>query len=310
MGEHRNPAFGRMISDFVRQRGPAVLPPRAVEQLRAYLVDLFRRGEPPPARGRGLDRPAIAAACGVEPRLLEPARETLRPGLEALRRELRKPVAKPRTRATPRSIEVAPSPAQQPAAKPPRRRGAHLLSTLDPLPEPDEPWQDTPAFSEALDLHMRRHHDTAPQLCKALRAQGLAIEPSTLRAWRRGRKAPSHVESFAVLQSLEQRWRLPSGYFKDKLPHPARAAKGHEAGGLGQAERRRLAWHLPDDFDRRPLAEREEILEWVRRVVVSGATEYRRYQAGALKHGYAVRFPVLHRAQSARARDHYSPGAV
>jgi hypothetical protein len=41
---------------------------------------------------------------------------------------------------------------------------------------------------------------------------------------------------------------------------------------------------VPDDFDRRTLAEREEILEWVRRVVVSGSTDYRRYQAAAMKH--------------------------
>ena len=39
-----------------------------------------------------------------------------------------------------------------------------------------------------------------------------------------------------------------------------RAAKGHQVAGIGDAERRRLAWHLPDDFSRRPLKEQEEIL--------------------------------------------------
>lgn len=34
-------------------------------------------------------------------------------------------------------------------------------------------------------------------------------------------------------------------------------------------------------------------MEWVRRVVITGATEYRRFQAQALKHRYALRFPEL-----------------
>jgi hypothetical protein len=38
-------------------------------------------------------------------------------------------------------------------------------------------------------------------------------------------------------------------------------------------------------------ANREEILDWVRRVIISGSTEYRRYQAAASKQRYAIRFP-------------------
>src|SRR3569833_621788 len=57
------------------------------------------------------------------------------------------------------------------------------------------------------------------------------------------------------------------------------------------ADRRRLAWHLPGDSDARPLSERKEILGWVRNVVVSGGTEYRRFQAAAMKLRYSVRFP-------------------
>jgi hypothetical protein len=56
---------------------------------------------------------------------------------------------------------------------------------------------------------------------------------------------------------------------------------------------RRLAWHLPDDFNQRPERERQEIVAWVRAVIISGATDYRRYQAEAIRHRYAVRFPTL-----------------
>lgn len=62
---------------------------------------------------------------------------------------------------------------------------------------------------------------------------------------------------------------------------------------IGPAERRRLAWHLPDDFNSLPFGKREEILEWVRRVIISGATDYRRFQAAATKQRYAIRFPGI-----------------
>jgi len=40
-----------------------------------------------------------------------------------------------------------------------------------------------------------------------------------------------------------------------------------------------MAWHLPDKFNSRPRHEREEIIDWVRNVIISGSTDYRRYQA-------------------------------
>ncbi len=48
---------------------------------------------------------------------------------------------------------------------------------------------------------------------------------------------------------------------------------------------------MPDDFNSLPEEKRAEILEWVRRVILTGATDYRRYQALATKQRYAIRFP-------------------
>src|SRR5690606_13365478 len=48
--------------------------------------------------------------------------------------------------------------------------------------------------------------------------------------------------------------------------------------------------HLPDNFNTLPRSERETIVEWVRRVIISGATDYRRFQAAATKQRYAIRF--------------------
>jgi len=97
-----------------------------------------------------------------------------------------------------------------------------------------------------------------------------------------------------MLARIERRYQLPTGYFRAKLPNRAHAPRGHRnLEGISASERRRLAWHLPDDFDRRTPAERAEIVGWIRRVIITGSTEYRRFQAQALKHRYALRFPEL-----------------
>ena len=140
---------------------------------------------------------------------------------------------------------------------------------------------------------MGRFGDSSVRLSRALKRPGETLEKSTVVAWRAGRKAPRGVESFEILRRIEERYGLSPGYFKAKLPHPSRAATGQAIAGVSAAERRRLAWHLPDDFTYRPFAEQEEILDWVRTVVISGATDYRRYQADAMKLRYAVRFPEL-----------------
>jgi hypothetical protein len=140
-----------------------------------------------------------------------------------------------------------------------------------------EHWQDPPTFAEALELHIGRHGDTSRSLRRAITGPGDTFDWTTIRSWRRGQKEPRSAGSFELLARIEERYRLPTGYFRNKLLHPARATTGLQLSGISASERRRLAWHLPDDFDRRPFAEREEILAWVRRVIVAGATDYRRF---------------------------------
>lgn len=176
----------------------------------------------------------------------------------------------------------------------PRKRG-RKLKPIVAFPEAiTKDWLDPPTFQEALALHVRRHGETICGLHSALRHQGHTIERSTLLQWAAGKKFPRAVASLAILHQIERRYRLPEGYFRSKLPNQCRATSGHRTlKGISDAERRRLAWHLPDDFDSRPAAERREILDWVRTVIVSGSTDYRRYQAEALRNRFAVRFPSL-----------------
>jgi len=155
-------------------------------------------------------------------------------------------------------------------------------------------WKDPVPFHEALALHMARHGETAGRLLKAIMGTDDRTDRKTIAQWAAGIKTPRTVASLDMLARIERRYQLPVGYSRAKLPNRAHAARGHrKLEGISPSERRRLAWHLPDDFDRRSPAERAEIVEWVRRVVITGSTEYRRYQAQALKHRYALRFPEL-----------------
>ncbi|MBB4189312.1 hypothetical protein GGE07_005994 [Sinorhizobium terangae] len=166
---------------------------------------------------------------------------------------------------------------------------------IEEFPAPLFDWTEEPeGFQQALSYHMRRHGDSYWHLHRAIVREEDAFDHKTLLSWTKGTKVPRSIVSFEILSRIEWRYRLPDGYFKAKLPHQARSASGHEVGSdIGAAERRRLAWHLPDNFNSLPFAKREEILEWVRRVVISGSTDYRRFQSMATRQRYAIRFPAI-----------------
>ncbi len=189
----------------------------------------------------------------------------------------------------PPALEKAKS-APAPSKHPPKRR-ARGPRPVAAFPQPLwTEWVDPPDFAAALDLHVRRHGDTGHGLAKIICGPGETIASSTFYVWRRGEHAPRSSKCLRILAALERRYHLPAGYFAAKLPHPSRMRTNARILPRPVSERRRLAWHLPDDFDQLPLSKREEILDWVETVVVSGATDYRRYQAAAMKQRYAVQF--------------------
>lgn len=182
----------------------------------------------------------------------------------------------------------APSPE---AVEAPRKKPGPPPRPIVEFPEPSfSTFDDPKEFHLALALQMARHGDTCWGLFRAIVRAGETLDVKTILHWKKGEKSPRAVESLKILRRIERRYRLPSGYFKAKLPNPTWSATGHALVGIGSAERRRMAWHLPDDFDLRTASEKAEIVSWVRNVVLTGATEYRRFQARAIKHRYAVRF--------------------
>ena len=175
----------------------------------------------------------------------------------------------------------------------PKKRGPKPRPIIE-FPEPiASEWNDPVSFPDAFALQLKRHGDSCHHLHKAIVRATDVFDKKTLQSWANGTKLPNTVQSFDMLARIEHRYRLPAGYFRAKLPVGDRAISCRSTASLPVAERRRLAWHLPEDFDRRSVSEREEILCWVRTVLISGQTDYRRYQAEAMKTRYGLRFPSL-----------------
>ncbi len=244
---------------------------------------------------------------------MDGARKALRPLIEALIRTLaNKPATKdylaphetgdkprrrpPRRKATKRSSAKGRMSVQALAndaarrtkdTKPPAR-------TIEAFPKPLwEAWEEPETFAMALGLHMRRHGDTAWHLHRAIVAREETFDRKTIVSWCSGHRVPRSEASFEILRRIEARYRLPEGYFKEKLSHRARSVSRPQISGIPPSEQRRLAWHLPEDFSFRPKAEQDEIIKWVREVIISGSTQYRRYQANAARQRYAIRFRGL-----------------
>ena len=302
--------FQRKISEFCELRIAPTASKRALDNIRPYLTSLIIYRKSPPILNGHIDWATIGQACGIEAELTAEFKKQLRPGLDAIIRWLgvapaaedartSKPTG--RQNKTPGAKKTVSTP---PTRKPQRERTNSTFARsasaqrgpsskpISPFPEPlFEATEDPVSFQDALAYHMRRFGDTYWQLYRAVVHLNETFDNKTLLSWIQGERVPRSVASFDILHRIEQRYRLANGYFKQKLPHQARSLYGHDLGDISPAERRRISLHLPEDFNSLPFTKREEILDWVRRVIVSGSTEYRRYQAAASKQRYAIRFP-------------------
>lgn len=247
-------------------------------RIEQYLLDLASGGARPPKRGRGFDWGRVAQEAGVSIELLARVRKRLQPVLESYAM-LHVPSRRD-AGCTIDAVSILGARKRGPKPTPP---------VLRPVASSAE-WRDPEGFRAALDLHMRRHGDTCYGLQKALLAQGVRISTSTLAMWRRGGKAPQSADSLAIFRHLEDRYQLPHGYFASKRQREPKAVRRAPIKGVKPAEMRRLTWHLPDDFADRSASEQAEILDWVRRVIVRGSTEYRAYQAEAIRHRFGLQF--------------------
>ncbi|MEO6013262.1 MAG: hypothetical protein ABIQ30_06725 [Devosia sp.] len=309
----------RMVADFCRKRLSVLLPPQEVERLQRYLLDLLDASVLPPTGRSGPDWREIAAITNIDYNLLRSPGASIGPCLDAIGRAVSQSFNRTsRSRKLRQRVALEPNPIAATAASAPlsnqsssnassiRHRAAPTTAELTPpvrqkrktgyparqIIEFPEPlwleWTDPKTFPAALALHMTRHDDTAWHLHRAIVHEGDDFDRKTIVTWRDGSRAPRSAQSLEILGRIERRYRLPAGYFKAKFTHKARATTSARARDISPAEQRRLAWHLPDDFEYRPIAEQEEILAWVRSTIISGTTDYRRFQAAAMRQRYAA----------------------
>lgn len=318
----------RMIETFCRQRAAAELSDDEVEDLCRYCQRLIEERQLPPRTGTKFDWRSIAFAAGVDPERFGAVAKRLTYGFDALAREIPRlpereflPPQIPEAHSTATGAKRTSKRVEKASEAGPRkralRRQVRTRQRKDgrrkpgptprpvvefPEPQPDD-WEDPVEFHASLQLHMRRHGDSAWHLHKAIAKPRDAFDRRTILAWARGENLPASVDSLEMLRRIEHRYRLPAGYFQAKLLGRKRSVSGHRRlRDISASERRRMAWHLPDDFDRRPEEERNEIVDWVRRVIITGTTDYRRYQAAMCKQRFSVQFTGLDNTKVRRRR--------
>ncbi|MET3616147.1 integrase [Rhizobium aquaticum] len=329
--------FQQKISKFCEMRVATVAPENASRKIERYLISLIVHRKAPPRLNGRIDWMEITIATGIDDQWKGEFKREVRIALDAIIRWLGAPpvledrqirALSPRQGYTDQDIPQI----KGSSTRKPRRDGEEFAeadfraTSRGPQPKPilefPEPLfdatNDPGSFQEALVYHMRRFGESYWHLYRAVIRLDETFDHKTLLSWIEGERVPRSVGSMNILARVERRYRLPEGYFKAKLPHQSRSLLGHDLGDISPAERRRIAWHLPDDFGSLPFSKREEIIDWVRRVLISGSTDYRRYQAAASKQRYAIRFPgvtygggsLSHRANSLTASANSDPAVT
>lgn len=250
-----------------------------VPKLEGYICQLIDDRRSPPRRRSALDWRAISQESKIDYACLVAHRDSISPALESIAR------AATDWTPLPTASEPSPKPRQETNLKAPFQELGHVPPSRSP--QRRAVGHD---FSNKLDHLMRSNGDDSTSLHRALGERGVRIERSTLISWRNGSKSPRATESFDVLREIERHYNAGEGTLAALLPHPGRATIGFQIQGVSSAELRRLSWHLPNDFNRRTKAEQEEIIDWVRSVIITGATDYRRYQAAASRQRFGFRF--------------------
>lgn len=290
-----------MVDAYFSARIEPIASAEDADRLRRYLKGLLEQRVLPPLRGNSINLNAAAKACGIPPDVMQAIRPHLVPIANSVCRTLFAVGAQSHRLPPPLArIEPVSTPVKRKikrnlpkAGSPPRRYGPKKREIVEfPTPLWDADTDKMP-FPEALLTQIKRHGDTFFHLYRAVGEVDKLVDPHSIRSWCEGKRAPRTIQSLEVLGRIERRYRLPAGYFKARLAHPGRAHTGHRMREIDRAEARRLAWHLPEDFNSRSKEEQDEIITWVQANIVVGATEYRRYQSTAAKAPYSVRFNSL-----------------
>jgi hypothetical protein len=290
-----SPITPRMVTDYCRKRVAVVLSPLETQAMCRYLIKSLKKGIRPPRITIGAWS-RVSAETGISTARLTTAQRELCPIFDAVSRSI--PSNRASARKTLPQNTKSRAPVRQYALPTHARAIPEKLRCFEAFKPANAPhaaplwteWHEPATFAQALQLHIERHGETSTALHREITRAGYTLDLRAFARWSTGARVPRSVQSMHILRWIEHRYRLQPNYFKDKIPNPARAARGHLVEALSAAERRRLAWHLPDDFNSRTRTEQETILAWINQIIIAGSTDYRAFQAAAIKTRYSVRF--------------------
>jgi hypothetical protein len=153
---------------------------------------------------------------------------------------------------------------------------------------------DPADFASAFFLHMARHGDTHYSLWKLFVKSGSRPRVETIKNWMRGDGKPRNPTSYAFLEKVEARYGLPKGYFRKKVYYDPLSERDRIVRDFGRKyDARVVRLSLPDDFDTRSEAEKEEIVTWVKRNILPGNTEFSKYMVDHYPKRFALRFSKI-----------------
>ncbi|WP_198137420.1 hypothetical protein [Roseibium aggregatum] len=263
MKSRRSALTPRMIAAYCEKRLQPFFSSHEVESLQRHLMALLERCEYPTYKGSRLDIHALADDLGLDAHRLATERSNLQPIFDAVSRSIADTSMHPDTmgrRASrpqeARPDEQVPERSSERLPEDRKRRGKQHRPVVE-FPDPlQSKWDQPSDFGAALRLHSKRHGESIYHLYNAVVGNDDGIKRSTFLGWGRRKTAPAAPICLDILGRIERRYRLPAGYFSSVPAVAGRSSGSCELDDMTAAERRRLVWHLPDDFRRRSKTEK------------------------------------------------------
>ncbi len=228
--------FRRKISSFCEMKLAPLTNAKQFRALSAFTIGLIDNRMPPPMLGRHVNWEEISLACGFEQTSVE-FRRVAQYGFDAISRWLTEPGSRRRTplatgkstKTRSRAISLSSRRTLTTAKASHRLKPGPKPKRIEEFPEPlFETYEEPVSFQAALQFHIDRFGESYYHLHRAIFRDGDGLEATTLLNWLKGHKVPRSVANLENLNRIERRYRLPLGYFKEKLPHQSRAAMGSE----------------------------------------------------------------------------------
>lgn len=131
---------------------------------------------------------------------------------------------------------------------------------------------DDESFAQRLRRLREASEMSRSELASAVSRGAAKLTKASIKQWEMEIRRPSS-DMMEQLAKIERVFGVSPGTLKDLLPKEAFKAS-HKSTGLTGSIQRRVAQHLPEDFDSRPTIEQDEILAWVSENILSAPKEF------------------------------------